>query len=97
MEQKANVYKKEKNEKLELIWNTNTPEFEIEFGGDKIKYDYFSIKAVWRIDDGSDTGEIYEWSLSDATKVQTGPEVLLLFILALFVWWIVFVFNKRKA
>ena len=92
-----NVYKKEKNEKLELIWNTNTPEFEIEFGGDKIKYDYFSIKAVWRIDDGSDTGEIYEWSLSDATKVQTGPEVLLLFILALFVWWIVFVFNKRKA
>ena len=96
-EESYNVYKKEKNEKLELIWNTNTPEFEIEFGGDKIKYDYFSIKAVWRIDDGSDTGEIYEWSLSDATKVQTGPEVLLLFILALFVWWIVFVFNKRKA
>jgi hypothetical protein len=37
------------------------------------------------MDDGSDTGEIYEGSLSDATKVQTGPEVLLLFILALFI------------
>jgi hypothetical protein len=36
------------------------PEFEIEFAGDKIKYDYFAIKAVSRMDDGSDTGEIYE-------------------------------------
>lgn len=92
-----NVYKKEKDQKLELIWNVSIPEFEIEFAGDKIKYDYFSIKAVGRMDDGSDTGEIYEGSLSDATKVQTGPEVLLLFILALFIWWIAFIINKKKA
>jgi len=96
-----NVYKKiKKDDKddLELMWNVMEPKFEIEFSSKEIKYDYFIIRAVARIKNKDEEGndELYEWSLSDATKVKTWPEVLLLFLLALFIWWIFF-FIKRKV
>ena len=88
-----NVYKKINDWSLELIENVSSNKFEVEILGDEIKYDYFAVKAIWK-----DTEwELYEWSLSDATKVKTGPEVLLLFLLSLFIGWLVFVTKQKRA
>lgn len=95
-----NLYKKIKDDDLELIANVKKPEFEIEFSWDNIKYDYFAIRALGRweeIDEVTGIWELYEWSLSDATKVKTWPEVLLLLILSLFIWWIIFIIKQKKA
>ena len=59
----------------------------------KETYDYFAVKAVAK----TDSWEIYEWSLSDATKVKTWPEILILFLLSLFIGWLILVAKQKKA
>jgi len=86
-----NVYKKDSDWKLELIDNSLIARFEVEVLWDNIKYDYFAVKAVAR--NGSWT--IYEWSLSEATKIKTGPEILILFLISLFIGW--FFFIRKRA
>lgn len=86
-----NVYKKVSEWELELIENVETPRFEVEIVWDDIKYDYFAVKAVAK----TASWELYEWSLSEATKVKTGPEILILILISLFIWW--FMFIRKKA
>jgi hypothetical protein len=40
---------------------------------------------------------LYEWSLSDATKVKTGPEMIILLLLSLFLGWLVFIVKYNRA
>jgi hypothetical protein len=76
---------------LEFIQNVKDSYFEVAITGDKVTYDYFAIKWV-----GKDSSwENYEGDLSEATKLQTGPEILILFLLALF-GGMGFVIYKRK-
>lgn len=86
-----NVYKKSENWNLELVENVLEPKFEVDIKWDNIKYDYFAVKALSK----TESGELYEWSLSDATKVKTGPELLILLILSLIIGWM-FVFLKQN-
>ncbi len=88
-----NVYKKLENWEFELIQNVLEPKFEVEITGDEIKYDYFAVKAVAK----NDCDEKYESSLSDATKVKTGPELIILLVLSLLIGWGYVVYNKRRA
>ena len=88
-----NVYKKIEDWTLELIQKVTEAKFEIAFSGSEVKYENFAIKPI-----GKDSNwEIYEWSLSDATKVKTWPEILILFILSLFIGWIVFISKRQKT
>lgn len=88
-----NIYKKSNNWNLELITNVKTTKFEVLFWKKEVKYDYFAVKAVSK----TDNWEIYEWSLSNATKVKTGPEIIILFLLSLFIGWIILIIKQRKA
>ena len=88
-----NVYKKLSEWKMELVENVQKAKFEIEIIWDKIKYDYFAIKAIAK----TNSWELYEWALSDATKIKTGPEILILFILSLLVGWIIFITKQKRA
>ena len=88
-----NVYKKISNWKLELVENVNEAKYEVEITWDKIKYDFFAIKAICV----TASWELYEWALSDATKVKTGPEILILFFLSLMIGWFLFINNKKRA
>lgn len=96
-----NIFKKKDDDTLELITNVTEAKFEIEFSWDKVKYDYFAIQALWKHENktwtGTEIGELYEWSLSDATKVKTGPEFLLLIIISLFLWWMIFILKRRNS
>lgn len=88
-----NVYKKFKDWKLELIENVSEPKFEVAIIWDDLKYEYFAVKALAETEDW----EIYEWNLSDATKIKTGPEILILMLLALIIWFWVFTFQRKHS
>ncbi|MDP2090294.1 MAG: hypothetical protein Q8K30_01735 [Candidatus Gracilibacteria bacterium] len=88
-----NVYKKLENGEFELIQNVLEPKFEVQITGDEIKYDYFSVRAVAR----NDCGDQYESNFSDATKVKTGPELIILLVLSLLIGGGYIVYNKRNA
>ena len=86
------IYKKTSNWELELIERINESKYEIAFSGSEIKYDYFAIKPIGK----TSSWELYEWNLSNATKVKTWPELLILFIISLFIWWMIFIFKSKK-
>lgn len=88
-----NVYKKIEDGWLELIDNVKEPRFEIEITWDEITYDYFAVKAVAK----TASWETYEWELSDATKIQTWPEVIILLILSMLIWWFVYMRKSKNA
>ena len=87
------IYKKAlKTDEYELVDTIEETHYEIAITGDEVKYDYFAVQAVAQ---ESDEAQLYEWALSDATKVKTGPEMLLLLIASLFIGWFVFIIKKR--
>ncbi|MDD3794081.1 MAG: hypothetical protein PHI37_04670 [Candidatus Gracilibacteria bacterium] len=88
-----NVYKKLEDGNLELIVNVAEPKFEIDITGDEVKYEYFAVKAM--AETGS--GEIYEGDLSEATKIQTGPELLILLIVSIFAAGLYLVSKQKRA
>ncbi len=88
-----NIYKKLEDWTYEFIEEVNEAKFEIEISWDEIKYDYFTIKAITLNDEWT----IYEWDLSEATKIQTWPEMLILLIISMMVWLFVFITKKKKA
>ena len=76
-----NVYKQGEDDAFELIENVTEPRFEVEITGDEIKHDYFAVEALGR----TASGELITGDLSEATKVQTGPEMIILFIISLLI------------
>lgn len=88
-----NVYKRNTNWELELITKVDKAEFEVAFSGSEVKYDYYAIKPIGK----TASWELYDWILSDATKVKTWPEILILLILSIFIGWMLFVINRKKA
>jgi len=86
-----NVYKKHENWDLELITNVVEPRFEIEITWDEITYEYFAVKALAE----NEEWEIYEWSLSEATKIQTWPELLILLIISMLAWFLYLKFKQK--
>mgnify|MGYP001774086023 CR=1 FL=1 len=86
-----NVYKKLEDGSYELMAEVNEEKYEIEFGSDEVKYDWFAIKAIAEDDEWM----TFEWDLSEATKVKTWPEMLILLLISLFVWGL-FIFTKNK-
>jgi hypothetical protein len=50
------------------------------------------VKAIGKDCDWKD----FEWPLSEATKIQTWPEMIILLILAMLIWWIVLWISNRK-
>jgi len=68
---------------------------------DKINFDHFAVKAIWKkvFTDASGqqiTKEV-SWDLSQAVRIQTGPKEILLVLLALLLWIIAIVFMRKKA
>lgn len=88
-----NVYKKLEDWNLELIVNVVEPKFEIEITWEEVKYEYFAVKAMAETSEW----EIYEWDLSEATKIQTGPELLILLIVSIFAAWLYLVSKQKRA
>lgn len=88
-----NIYKKERSGSGEtLIENVTDTTYEILIQWDQVEYDDFVIKAVFK-DDICDV----EGNASDMTKVQTGPQEILLLILAMWIGAGIFYFRRRQA
>lgn len=101
---KYEVYKKVAWDKLELIDTIKDNKYEIEITWDKIKYEYFAVKAIWKQEfvDTEDSSKKIDkeivWDLSDAVKIQTWPKEIIIVFLALLLWfWILFIWRKNKA
>lgn len=88
-----NIYKKNEDESLELIGSTDENKYEIMMSGEEIKYEYFAVKAEAK----DENGEMYEWDLSEATKVQTWPELLILLVLSLLLGFVYVTIKSKKA
>lgn len=86
------IYQKMEDDTLELIDMTTENKFEIAITWDEVRNDYFLVKATAE----TSTWILYEWDLSKAVKVKTGPEVLILFLISLLVGWAMFL-SKRRA
>lgn len=88
-----NIYKKNESGNFELIETVKEARYEVEIiNNEKITHDYFAVKAIGR----NAKGETYEGDFSEATKVKTGPEMLILFIIALMIGGVFMTFNARK-
>jgi len=100
---KYEVYKKLEWEKLELINTVTEPRFEIAITWDTIKHEYFAVKAIWEkefVDSENKDKKIkkeIKWDLSDAIKIQTGPKEIILVMLALMLWFGIFLFKRRNV
>ncbi|MDD2907568.1 MAG: hypothetical protein PHH98_02910 [Candidatus Gracilibacteria bacterium] len=88
-----NVYKKMEDNNLELITNVLEPKFELEITGDEVKYEYFAVKAMAK----TGSGEVYEGDLSEATKIKTGPEMLILLLISIFSAGLYLVSKQKRA
>ena len=88
-----NVYIKNDNWEFELYDKTDVPRLEVEIIWKDLKYDDFAIRAEWYDNEWTK----YEWDLSEATKIQTWPEVIILILWALLLWWLFFIFRRKKA
>lgn len=84
------VYKKISDTESEKIVEVTEPRFEVEITGEEIKYDYFAVKAIAK----TASGEVIETDMSEMTKVQTGPEMILLLLLSLLIGG--FFFAKQR-
>lgn len=87
------IYKQIENGKAEIITTVNEPRFELEITGDEIKHDFFAVKAVVETASGETIPEV---PMSEMTKVQTGPEMIILLLLSLLIWGFFFM-NKQRA
>ena len=87
------VFKRNKETwKFEFLKNVNIPKYEFEITWDKIKYQFFAVKAKTK----TASWELIVWDLSEATKIQTWPtETILMLILSLILWF-GFILIKRK-
>ena len=87
--------------KPELIQTVKDPKFTFYMSSDKINFDHFAVKAIWKkvFTDASGQQIIKEvnWDLSQAVRIQTGPKEILLVLLALLLWIIAVVFMRKKA
>lgn len=91
-----NIYKKLEDGNLEFVESVVEPKFEVlvDMEAEEVKYEYFAVKAIAE----NEEGEEYEWDLSEATKIQTWPEMLLLLMLAmLFGGGFIFFTQRKKA
>ncbi len=99
MAESYNVYKVLTDEtgepigKLELIDTVTNPQIEVPIVWDEIQYDYFAVKAQAKTGSGE---ELYEWDLSEAAKIKTGPQIYILLLISILVGGLLF-FNKRQA
>lgn len=76
-----NIYKKTGDNTITLIESVTEPRYEIAIVWDIIKYEDFAIKAVWK----TASWETIQWNLSEMTLVQTGPELIILAIMAILI------------
>lgn len=86
------IYKQIQNGEPEIITSVHQSRFELDVTWDEIKYDFFAVKAIpktasWEI--------IPEVDLSEWTKVQTGPEMIILMLLSLLIWGAFFIKKQR--
>lgn len=86
-----NIYKKNESGDLEFILKVNEPKFEINIEWDKVKYEDFYVRANWEDDNWS-----YLWELSDPTKIQTWPEMLIILLISLFFSGLFLLFKWAK-
>ncbi len=95
----ADYYKvfKQDWDKLVEVAKTKKEIFEINLTWKKVKYDYFQVQAFKECPEVEWSWTyIKNWDLSEATKVKTGPELILLLILSIILWaWFMFFRNKQ--
>lgn len=96
--QNYNVYKVmtnlagEPTGKLELIDTVEQAMIEVPIVWDEIQYNYFAVKAQAKTGSGE---ELYEGDLSEAAKIKTGPEIIILLLISLLVGWVLFITRKQ--
>lgn len=86
-----NVYKKVDEENAVLVETVKEPRYEVEVTWEEIKYQLFAVKAYME----NGTWSTFEWNLSDATEIQTWPEMIILLILSLLLWFGFFMIKRR--
>lgn len=86
-----NIYKKNSEGEKDFIITVNEPKFEINIEWEEVKFEDFYVSA-----NGEDENGRYEGLLSDPTKIQTWPEMLIILLLSLFWAWMYFVLKWRK-
>lgn len=91
------IYQQNSKWEFEFLQNVKEEKFEVPITWDKIKYNYFAVKAKAKWCNKEKTKEIeLNWDLSEATKIQTWPKELLFILIISLLLWAWFFFVKRK-
>lgn len=87
------IYKQIEGTEPELIETVSEPKYEIDIIGEEMKYDFFAVKASAK----TASGEVYTGVQSDFTKVQTGPEMIILLLISLLAGGFFFASRQKQA
>lgn len=88
-----NIYKKDRvTWEMKLIENIENNSYEVTITWDKVEYDDFAIKAVFK----DEVCEVESTDFAEMTKVQTGPKEVAMLILALSLG-LALILRRKKA
>lgn len=87
------IYKQIEGTEPELIETVSEPKYEIDIIGEEMKYDFFAVKASAK----TASGEVYTGVQSDFTKVQTGPEMIILLLISLLAGGFFFASRQKQT
>lgn len=88
------IYKKWNDNNISLVDTIDSTKtsYEIPIIWKEVKYESFAIKAFKK----DESWVIREWELSNATKIQTWPEILIFIIVSLIIWWMFLYYRRYK-
>lgn len=89
-----NIYKKDRTSwEMKLIQNTENNSYEVSITWDKVEYDDFAVKAVFK----DDVCDIESNDFTQMTKVQTGPKEIAMVIIALTLSLALVIYRRKQA
>ncbi len=91
------IYKKTQTWEFIEVADINKEVFEIPIVWDKLRYEYFAVKAYKNCENKAWTWTIFKsGNFSEATKIKTWPELIILLLISLLLWaWFVYFRNKQ--
>ena len=78
---------------MKLIQNTENNSYEVSITGDKVEYDDFAVKAVFK----DDVCDIESTDFTQMTKVQTWPKEIAMVIIALTLSLALVIYRRKQA
>jgi hypothetical protein len=83
-----------------LIDTVKKAKYVINMRWQKIKYEYFAVRAIWKEEistNGKKVNKEFNGDLSEVVKIKTWTKEIFLILIALLFWTIILLFPRKRA